>query len=226
MARLYFAAPLARTRMTELDYRRTEVVSFRDQNAQGYPRWENGEVVLLPDNLYNAAVALFLTSEITVPFVIEFEYSLVDDDGSARDVGNPADGLTFMFLKNRAAYEVAGVVPPDGKEQGFIPDGTGYGVFFSIYGERRIDLKDGDGNILTSSQYFLSNATPEVHAHSAWQPVRIEVNRDNVSVDAGGQQVFSWHGELTGTFAGAGFGAASGGGDAAQKIRNIRLTMR
>jgi hypothetical protein len=225
IARRYFAAKTSSTQVVDLDFNPVQVSSFHNQNAQDYPQWAGDAMVLLPDNLYGAAAAVFLKTDVAAPFVIEFEYSLFDDDGGTGEIWNSADGLTFMFLKNRAAYEVAGVTPPTGGGQGFIRDGTGYGVFFSIYGERRIELRDGDGNILTSSQYFVGATAPHIYTHGQWQPVRIEINRDGVNVDSGGERIFNWNGELSDTFAGVGFSAATGGADAEHKIRNIRLTL-
>lgn len=146
-------------------------------NNPGYPRLSGTSqaITLLPDRRYNAAQAIFYKEAVSPPFAVKFEYAISHEGESFSKGGaRPGAGLVFMFMKNPAAY--AGLnnpqgdpnaayqqsaqqtrapdrQTPDGENRGFIMDGVGYGVHFSLYGEQTIDLKDGNGKLLASYRF-------------------------------------------------------------------------
>lgn len=222
----YFGAISPEERARRFEFRDENLTYYERQNP-GYPEREGDEIVLIPDNRQSAVAVILLKQEAALPFGIEFEYSIYDDDGG-NDYSqryNSGDGLVFMFLKNLKSYETQ--VLPDGGGRGFIQDGTGYGVHFKIYDEREIYLEDPDGNILGSSLYYnRRDRLPDIYTHREWRKVRIWVTATSVTVNYADQDIFTWDGQLTTSFKGIGFGAATGGADAEHKIRNVKISFQ
>ncbi len=199
----------------------------------GFPRWDQGELLLVPDTLKNAAAAALLHDDLAPPFIVEFEYSISnsEDPGSGWE-GAPADGITFMFLKNRAEYD--GVDPKGGSSRGTVGS-TGYAIHFQLFGvnmyDRALFLQDGSksnlepGNNMDAVSRSLLSRLPDIYTDGAWRKVRIAVTRDSVDVNYAGFDVLSWKGPLNTEFKGIGFSAANGGADADHRIRNVKITI-
>ena len=198
---------------------------YYSANNKGYPKVNGREMTLIPVNHYSAAQVVFFKSNAPMPFEIEFEYSIYDQDGGS-DYGSrwhSADGLVFMFLKNRDAYKYK--QPPAGVERGVIDDGTGYGVHFAIYGNRTVELKNPAGKILGSSLYYRrKEQLPDVYTHGQWRKVIIRVTESSVMVNYADHPVISWSGKLDTAFRGIGFGAGTGGANGEHKIRNVKIS--
>lgn len=182
----------------------------------GHPQITNSaETTLIPDNCFNAGAALLSTSDPSPPFAVELEFSIYDNDGGS--VYSSADGIAFMFGKNRSAYGT----PPIGPYRGVIVDGSGYSVHFSIYGTRQVILADGWGTPLKT------NSGPQVssiYTHGQWKKVRVEVRSTSVKVHYDGALIIDHTGTINATTHKAfGFGAGTGAADGRHSIRNVRL---
>ncbi|MCB9088260.1 MAG: WD40 repeat domain-containing protein [Calditrichae bacterium] len=238
---------LARLSLPTVDLSENEWDYFSFNNP-GYPtlKASGRELTLLPDQRYKAAQAVFFKKEVSPPFKIEFEYNIYHAGESFSKGGaRPGAGLVFMFMKNPTVY--AGLANPDGnsnayatqqtraisrqtpegENRGFIPDGVGYGVHFSLYNEQTIDLKDGYGKLLESYRFDERKKShlPAVYSDGAWRTVTIDITNTTVTVTYEGEVVIRWEGKLAQTpFNGIGFGAASTIYTGAEhSIRNVRL---
>ena len=189
-----------------------------DTNAtnSGYPRFNGSEVILTPNEAYKSA-AILLTTPVSPPFTVEFDYLTYDTDGCQGSLCtyNSADGIVFMFGKDMTAYET--VDPPVGAWRGFV-SGSGVGVHFELYGDRAIVVRDSFGDVLAyqyTETYF-----------SSWRHVYIDVQPYTIDVYAGSPLVLAVHFQratpITTVNHTLGFGAATGTASAAEhRIRNV-----
>lgn len=223
-------------------------------NNPDYPRLSenNRAITLLPDKRYNAAQAIFYKEEVTPPFSVKFEYAIAHEGESFSKGGaRPGAGLVFMFMKNPAVYAGLGNPQgdpnayyqqsaqqtrapdrntPDGENLGFIMDGVGYGVHFSLYGEQTIDLKDGYGKLLASYRFDERKRSrlPAIYSNGQWRSVSIDITNTAVTVSYAGEVVIRWEGKLAQTaFNGVGFGASSTIYTCAEHaVRDVQLTSK
>lgn len=184
-------------------------------NVPGHPQVTNtATTTLIPDNCYQAGAAVLSTLDPLPPFAVEFEFSIYDDDGGP--VYNSADGIAFMFAKDRGAYGT----PPSGSARGVISDGIGYAVHFSIWGTRQVILTDGLG---TPLQTNASPTVASVYTDGQWQPVRVEVRSSSVQVLYDGVLIIDQAISVGTIHRAFGFGAGTGDADGEHRIRNVRL---
>ena len=191
-------------------------LSFRvySTSISDYPTLsdQNKEIILTPEETFNAASVVFLDSKLKTPYEISFEYKIYDDD--AGSVWNTADGLSIMIGKDASAYNSQEV--PAGGKRAFIEDGSGYGVHFELYGSRKASIRSGNGDTLKSVR------KSSIFRNGEWQSVKINVRENNVIVYLNGRRLLS-HSGLTVEEGYLGFGAATGAADGAHHIRNINV---
>ncbi len=202
---------------------RDNFVSYSNAKAAGYPRWDREEITLVPDQVDSAATAVFLGSNVRAPFVVDFEYSIFNAQTGYEWRDLPADGLVFMFLKDRTGYDK--VDPPDGSDRAFIKDSTGYGVHFRIFEGSAVELRDGQSQIIASSaSSFYGSRIPPVYSDGEWRKVRVGVTETSVTVIYEGEQLLTVTGRFHSDFGGVGIGAANGAANAEHKVRNIKIS--
>lgn len=134
------------------------------------PSCEEGseqELVLMPDNRDWTATAAVYTSDVAIPFAVDFllrSYHETEDP--------PADGFVFFFGKDADSYTQQ--VPPR-EQQGFMPDGSGFGIMFNTW-TSQVGLRDGLWNTLGTDIHHDS------YTNGEWTPIRIEVRENGVVV--------------------------------------------
>ena len=99
-------------------------------NNEGYPLVNEkiDQVTLTPVNAYSASGVVFLNEAPKLPFTLTFRFNIFDDDGSAYNIWNSADGIALMIGKDESSYKKGN--PPIGGTMGHIDDGTGVTLFF------------------------------------------------------------------------------------------------
>ncbi|MEX2665615.1 lectin-like domain-containing protein [Candidatus Uabimicrobium amorphum] len=189
--------------------------SYHQTNNDSYPVGDGNTVILTPDDRGGAAGVVWYKKEVKVPFAVAFEYSIYDDDGGRNKVYNSADGIAFMFAKNAANYDK----PPVGSDCGFVKDGTGYGVFFTTYENRRIVVRDGKGDLITDKW------DRGIYTHGKWRKVKIVVYADRIEVyvDGKGKPIVRYNRKWNSKHNRIGFAAATGGADSKHEIRNVLI---
>jgi hypothetical protein len=200
-------------------------VSFANAANKGYSRWQGRELLMVPDKKNGGSQAVFLLQDVSPPFIVDFEYFIKNAEGpyQADWRFQPADGLVFMFLKDRSPY--ASAEPPAGDKRAFV-DGSGYGIHFQILATRSIYLTGSSAaQRLTSWSPSLAYRLPDVYTDGEWRRVRVAVMEDSVAVTYEGVVVLQWKGALDTKFKGVGFGAANGGADSDHRIRDVKVTL-
>lgn len=192
---------------------------YRNNNP-GYPKVQGAVITLTPDNQYSASGVIWLKKSIPLPYKIHFEYSIYDDDGGSFRGNNSADGLVFMFAKDKRKY----TAPPTGGSRGFIKDGTGFGIDLKTWGGRELRLINGHGEVLRSLPQYQIPGSPNIYTHGKWQKVAILVTRNGVQVEIAGKLALKHKMTVRGPFNGLGFGAATGGADSEHRLRKIEVT--
>ena len=138
--------------------------------AGAMPSCEDGseqELVLMPDHRDWTATAAVYTSDVTIPFAVDFLLRTYHDTEDP-----PADGFVFFFGKDSDSYTQQ--VPPR-EQQGFMPDGSGFGMMFNTW-TSQVGLRDGTWNILGTDIYHDS------YTNGEWIPIRVEVRESGVVV--------------------------------------------
>ncbi len=181
----------------------------------GYPKMLAETIQLTPDQIPSMGSAVFLKPEILPPYFIEFEYQILNKGGGGWQ-GLPADGLTFLFLKDKTSYTID---VPDGGSKGFIADGKGYGIHFATFMKNSLYLTDGYSNLLSSS-----NQLPKpIYSDEEWRKVKIKITNQLVNVIYEDQEIINFDGNLDLSYRHIGFSAGTGGATAAHNIRNISI---
>lgn len=173
------------------------------------------QVTLTPVNAYSASGVVFLNEAPKLPFTLTFRFNIFDDDGSAYNIWNSADGIALMIGKDESSYKKGN--PPIGGTMGHIDDGTGVTLFFKTYGKRELILKDPKGKILASK------AVPAIYTHKKWQAVRLEVTKTSINVNFDSEKVLSWEGELPELKNTLAFGAATGAANSMHQIKDVKI---
>lgn len=124
-------------------------------------------LVLMPDNRDWTATAAVYTSPVAIPFALELQLRTYHDNEDP-----PADGFVFFFGKDADAYTQQ---TPPREQQGFIPDGSGFGMMFNTW-TFEVGLRDGNWSTLGTDIYHDS------YTNGEWIPVRMEVREDGVIV--------------------------------------------
>lgn len=189
--------------------------TFYANNNPGYPKYGTmSEIDLVPDDRGSASAVAFLKERLLPPYSVQFEYYIWDNDGSTTNLTTTGDGIVVMLNKNQAAYGT----PPAGGARGFINDGTGYGVNFNLFGTRRVYLTDGSLNQLATAD------NPLVYTGGAWVTAKVDVGVSSIAVSINNVLQFTWSGAVNQAYAGLAFGAATGGADADQRVRNVQIS--
>ena len=187
-------------------------------SGNAYRDAQNGYIVLTPDKTWQVG-NIWLNQDITSPFSIEFRYKAGGGTG--------ADGLTFMFYKDKN-YK-----PGQGGFLGFMPysnpyngeKAKGYGIEFDSYEntgfsdptERHIALiKDSVAN-------HLRLVGDQRAADDQWHQVKVDVSAKSIVVYVDGDQVITFYGDIDTTYGGLGFSAATGGSDNWHMIDDVRI---
>ena len=188
--------------------------TFLSTGNSGYPRVEGNRIVLIPENRSKAAAAVFLNEPVRPPFAVQFDYNTYNRRGSGP--WSAGDGLVLMFGRNTPGRRVN---LPAGSGRGFVPDGSGYGVHVTLYGEDRgLVLTDGSGRALASKR------NPAAYTHERWSTLRVEVERDGIRVFLDGAIQIDWRGPVSVSATALGIGAGTGDANALHAIRDLRLT--
>lgn len=145
--------------------------------STGYPKFENGALVLTKDQEPFQASAALVELPYLKHYSVEFEYRMKNAVNS--DSGHTGTGLAFLFAQHRWIYENSSAILPMGLGLG-LRTGRGYGIVLTGLGERKIILADTD-----TTAYVAENNAPDgpsVYSDGAWRKVRVEVDRDNSKV--------------------------------------------
>ena len=154
---------------------------------------------------------------VTLPFTVEFEYFLDDNDGM--------DGFVFMFNKN-LNYQ-----PASGEYMGF-SDGTdiaGYGVEFDGSGTYWNEYDPIDGRHLSllrgNVNNFLSYRSLNELEHRGWNKSTINVTDTTVTVSINNKEVLHYKNEtyFKNGFENIALSAGTGVGFSCHKIRNFKF---
>lgn len=180
---------------------------------------DDTELTLIPDNLTSVGATVFYVDGVQMPYTVSFEYWIFDDDGSEiGSIYNSADGIAVAVAKDATSWATAD--PPDGGWRGIFDDGTGYAIDFAIFENRRISIRDGDGNVVAGP---VTPAT-SVYPHGQWRSVSIEVTTAGIEVTYEGGVELTYAAALDETYDRIAFGAGTGGADGEHRIRNVEIT--
>ncbi len=167
----------------------------------GSAYWDssNGYVVLTPTVDWQVG-AIWYKGEVSPPFTINFKY--------LAGGGTGADGLVFMFCKNKTYdYGYGGALGFNPYESG---SAEGYGIEFDNFqnnfdpSERHIALiKDSAANHLV---YVNDDRTED----NNWHNVTVAVGTSSVTVFLDGSQLFSWSGTIDASYKFLGFSGSTG----------------
>lgn len=180
---------------------------------------------VLTENKDWQAGAMWLNQVVSAPYNAKFKYKAGG--------GNNADGLVFMFGKNRNQ------IGENGGGLGFA-SGNGYGVEFDSFyngnqGEHNANqgkhialVKDRlssnyQGEIISSLDLCTDqNVTKKVNDNK-WHDVEVQVRKDGVTVYLDGDKILSWKGNMDKNYSGLGFAAATGGYTQYHYIDDVRI---
>ncbi len=229
----------------ELDRASLDFLAFSNLTSS-YPRvaGSGGEIVLTPDDAYNAASAVFFEAPQKAPYTVEFEYRSYDDD---RHFGpwQSGHGVHLLLGVSREAIDAyksyyagqSGSVDW-GERAGLLLGGSLlHAVHFRNVGiTEEIVLWDGvhwagkqidsQGIRLKSGSLWqgevLADAS-ELPRNGKWQKVRVQVRKSSVIISKDGRQIAAQH---TNPHIGEGyigFAAGNGEGDGEHRIRKIKI---
>ena len=179
----------------------------------------NGCLVLTSNSDHQAGV-IWLKQDIRAPCVVEFRYGAGGGSG--------ADGLVFMFYKNRN-YE-----PCDGGGLAFVtlPGPTavaGYGIEFDNYDNGNQYGGDPSGNHIALLKDrvgdHLANRYDTRTEDNQWHTASVEIGTSSVSVRVDGELVIDWQGTIDRTYGGFGFGASTASFNNWHVIDNVRVSV-
>jgi hypothetical protein len=151
-------------------------------------------------------------------FSIDFDFSNSKSTRWSAHPDETADGMCVILFKDKNSYATAQL--PVGEPKTFIKDGTGLGVYFNLYLERKVQVIDGSGKILCTNNV-------ETYTEGDWQHASVKVDDGVLSVYIEGASVLRC--PIPQNFApaaGFGIGAATGGGTANQHVKNVTITKR
>ncbi|MEO1261076.1 MAG: caspase family protein [Bacteroidota bacterium] len=217
------------TDQSAFQFKRENLYVFANPAAQktNSPEIKDGSIILTKDKNPDAGTAIFLKSPIAPPFMVEFEFKISNKEGAYRAHWNwrhwPADGLSFIFLKDLDKYDEN---IPSGPANGFVFDGTGYRVYLATFGKNNIFLNDGfDDTLATAHTSKMSGQWKPIYSHNTWRTVKIQVTAKRVTVYYEGLKAIDYHGDLDLEYHHIGFGAGNGRADAEHSIRNIKVAV-
>ena len=193
-------------------------VSATNYNATDYPiivGKKTEELILLPDDRYDAATAAIYANKVTPPFEVQFEFNTFDDDGgySGSQVWHSADGISFFFLKDGTRYDT----PENGNKMGQSSEGGGLTVSFPMFGARKVRFSQADGKTLVERNFR------DAYSHGKWIPVSVIVKTDSITVKSDDKQLFKYTLNIRDFQQGnsLGFSAGTGAADARHEVRGL-----
>lgn len=178
--------------------------------GSAYRDTTNGYLVLTK-NVNNTVGQYWLKQDINGPFIAEFKYK----SGG----GTGADGLVFMFYKNKDYTP-----PGEGGSLGF--SGRGYGIEFDTYYNSEYHDPNGghialiNNSINNHLTYYSTNKLED----SKWHDVKVVVGWKSVAVYFDGSKVIDWSGNINRTYKSIGFSAATGGSNNWHFIDDVKIT--
>lgn len=182
----------------------------------GSAAWDNvnGYAVLTSNNSGQAG-NIWFNKDILSSFIVEFRYKAGGGSG--------ADGLTFMFYKNKNYNPGSGGAL--GFNDNFGRDVPGYGIEFDNWGSgadpswNHIALiKDSVGNHL---QWVNDPRTED----NTWHTVKVAVDDQSIVVNVDNNKIIDWQGTIDKKYAGFGFSAATGGFTNWHIIDDIKISV-
>jgi hypothetical protein len=163
-------------------------------------------VITLTPALGGIVGQVWLRSDLVAPFTARFSFR------AARSA-TAADGLVFMFYKDRDYEPGTGGSLGFGAGEDCPADGSGTGYGFEM--DNYQGACDGDnhhfGLIYRSVTDHLVVATDERTRDGAWHEAEVVVGERAVDVSIDGVALLHWEGDLDRTHGGLGFTAATGG---------------
>ncbi|MFT4627737.1 MAG: hypothetical protein ACI8PZ_006424 [Myxococcota bacterium] len=190
-----------------------EYTSYQTNNV-GYPLVTGLDATsFIEDDITTAGALVDFHDPLEPPYVLTFEYSTWDDDGSDFALYNSADGFAVQLFKDTSVY--ASEPLPVGGTRGVINEGTGVVVHLPIYERRRVFVADGAGAELGSVDW------PEVYTHGDWRAMSIEVTDDGIRVSGDGRELLVVPGPFDTSFRTLAISAATGGSDAEHRLRTV-----
>lgn len=112
-------------------------------------------------------------------FSIDFDFMNARSRRWSAHPDETADGMCLSLFKEKTAY-VKGV--PVGGAKTFIADGTGLGVYFNLYMQRKVQLIDGNGRDLCAQE-------AETFTDNSWYHATVTVDGTKLSVTIEGEVV-------------------------------------
>lgn len=149
-------------------------------------------------------------------FSIDFDFYNARSRRWSAHPDETADGMCVSLFKEKASY-TKGKIPTGGAKT-FIADGTGLGVNFNLYMDRKVQVIDGKGRELCAQE-------ADTFTDNNWYHATVTLDGTVLIVTIEGTEVLRC--TVSSTFtSGSGFGIGASTGDvvATQSIKNVTLT--
>ncbi|MBU9711976.1 L-type lectin-domain containing protein [Evansella tamaricis] len=168
---------------------------------------ENGTITLTEAENWMWGRAWF-HEEVALPFTINFQFQIGGGTG--------ADGLTFMFLKDRYSTSERG------EGLGF-GSGNGYAIEFDTYE----NTHDTNNNHIALIKDHVENHLIQVDdpylRDDRWHLVSVTVQEDSVDVVMNGERLFTYTGKLDTSYSSLGFSASTGASNDRHRVQVLNL---
>ncbi|WP_077214994.1 L-type lectin-domain containing protein [Bacillus dakarensis] len=170
---------------------------------------DTNEFVLTEANNWKLGTVWY-EKPLTLPFTASFSY--------LSGGGSGADGLVFMFLKERSAGSSGGYLGFNG--------GKGYGIEFDSYSNFADPSANHIALIKDHTENHLEFANTPITEDNAWHDVKVEATKSGITVYVDGEVVLTHEVEVEfdETFTNAGFSASTGTYNNRHVIKNISFT--
>jgi len=181
-----------------------------------YPVVTHRTYMLTPEMDQGTGSVLWFDLPYTNHFSIDFDFMNARSRRWSAHPDETADGMCLSLFKEKTAYVKTNV--PVGGAKTFIADGSGLGVNFNLYMDRKVQLIDGHGRELCARE-------AETFTDNEWYHATLTVDGTKLSVTIQGEVVLEC--TIQPSFvSGTGFGIGASTGDvvATQSIKNITLT--
>ncbi|MDD4498116.1 MAG: hypothetical protein PHV51_08220 [Methanosarcinaceae archaeon] len=177
-------------------------------------RDEGNGYVVLTKPVNDQVGVIWFKPGVDSKFTAEFRYKAGGGSG--------ADGIVFMFYKNKNYY------PYGGGNLGFsryykgsIP---GYGVEFDNYNNSEIDPSSRHIALIKDSVschvIYVNDSRTE---DNCWHDVKITVDETGLLMELDGSELLSWNGSFDRTYSGFGFSGATAGDNNWHLIDDVRI---
>jgi hypothetical protein len=222
------------------DYKSTQAVGIvpvelEDDFSTNSGKWDylgsatrtGGTVQLTPPAQGQAGV-IWLKDPIAPPYDVSFRMKMSNHSFELLHAV-PADGIVFMFNKNKTDHL------PSGSQMGF-ETGNGYGVEFDTFynngssydlvGGDHISLFKNNANSGTATNLLQQVLSPSNMTNGQWHNVKIEVRKNSVRVYMNNELYIEKSLELDSTYSYLGFSASTGYYYSRQEIDDVSITDR